>query len=140
MNIKSTGLHVGVATVSADRTLREMQQLETMAAKLLETARKLPAGPVRNDLLKEIGKFRVRIAALKAKGKGPALVRTDVEVLPGSGIVGMAQSPQPYDLVTRPCTIHAGRFRWDIRENGTPVQSFHGIVRHRAGSSRGRSP
>jgi hypothetical protein len=35
----------------------------------------------------------------------------------------MAQSPQPYDLVTRPCTIHAGRFRWDIRENGTPVQS-----------------
>ena len=36
---------------------------------------------------------------------------------------GMAQSPQPYDLVTRPCTIHAGRFRWDIRENGTPVQS-----------------
>jgi hypothetical protein len=36
---------------------------------------------------------------------------------------GMAQSPQPYDLVTRPCTIHAGRFRWDIRQNGRPVQS-----------------
>jgi hypothetical protein len=35
----------------------------------------------------------------------------------------MAQSPQPYDLVTRPCTIHAGRFRWDIRENGKPIQS-----------------
>jgi hypothetical protein len=34
----------------------------------------------------------------------------------------MAQS-QPYDLVTRPCTIHAGRFRWDIRQNGRPVQS-----------------
>ena len=108
---------------SAHRTRTEIQDLKAMAAKLLETARKLPAGPVRNDILKEIGKFRVRIAALKAKGKGPALVRTDVEVLPGSGIVGMAQSPQPYDLVTRPCTIHAGRFRWDIRENGRPIQS-----------------
>jgi hypothetical protein len=32
-------------------------------------------------------------------------------------------APQPYDLVTRPCTIHAGRFRWDIRQNGRPVQS-----------------
>jgi hypothetical protein len=38
-----------------------------MVAKLLETARKLPAGPVRNDILKEIGKFTARIAALKAK-------------------------------------------------------------------------
>jgi hypothetical protein len=70
MNITdSKGPHVGVVTVSADRTLAEMQQLETMAAKLLETARKLPAGPVCRDVLKEIRKFRARIAALKAKGK-----------------------------------------------------------------------
>lgn len=61
--------HVGVVTVSPDRTLTEMQQLEAMAAKLLETARKLPAGPVSRDILEEIGKFRVRIEALKAKGK-----------------------------------------------------------------------
>ena len=46
-----------------------MQQLEAMAAKLLKAARKLPAGPVCRDILKEIGKFRGRIAALKAKGK-----------------------------------------------------------------------
>ncbi len=39
-------------------------------AELLKTARKLPPGPVRHDLLKEIGKFRARIIALKAKGKG----------------------------------------------------------------------
>ena len=46
MNITdSKGPHVGVVTVSADRTLTEMQQLEAMAAKLRETARKLPAGP-----------------------------------------------------------------------------------------------
>jgi hypothetical protein len=43
--IKSTGLHVGVVSVSADRTQTEVRQLEAMAAKLLETARKLPAGP-----------------------------------------------------------------------------------------------
>jgi hypothetical protein len=46
-----------------------MQDLEAMAAKLLETARKLPAGPVRHDILKQVGKFRARITALKAKGK-----------------------------------------------------------------------
>ena len=66
---KARDSSVGVVTVSADRTLTEVRQLETMAAKLLETARKLPAGPVCRDILKEIGKFRVRIAALKPKGK-----------------------------------------------------------------------
>jgi hypothetical protein len=54
---------------SADRTRNEMQDPEAMAAKLLETARKLPAGPVRHDILKQIGKFRARIAALKVKAK-----------------------------------------------------------------------
>lgn len=47
----------------------EIQELEAMAAKLLETARKLPAGPVRHDILKEIGKYRARITALKVKAK-----------------------------------------------------------------------
>ena len=54
---------------SAQRKITEMQDLEAMAAKLLETARKLPAGPIRRDILKEIGKFRARINALKPKGK-----------------------------------------------------------------------
>jgi hypothetical protein len=60
---------VGLVTVSADRAPTEMQQLEAMARKLRKTARKLPAGPVFRDILKEIGKFRGRIAALKVKGK-----------------------------------------------------------------------
>jgi hypothetical protein len=67
--IDSKGPHVGVVTVSADRAPTEMQELEAMAAKLLETARKLPAGQVCRDILAEIGNFRVRIAALKARGK-----------------------------------------------------------------------
>jgi hypothetical protein len=65
--IKSEELYVGVVTLSADPTQTETQQLEAMAGKLLETARKLPVGPVCRDILKEIDKFRVRIAALKAK-------------------------------------------------------------------------
>jgi hypothetical protein len=81
-----------------------LKELEGMAAKLLETARKLPPGQDRHNALQEIGRFRARITALQRPS-------------------GMPQSPQPYDLVTRPCTIHAGRFRWDIRENGIPVQS-----------------
>ena len=52
---------------STDRTLVELQDLERLLAKLFETARKLPAGPVRHDILKEIGKFSARIAALKKK-------------------------------------------------------------------------
>ena len=45
------------------------RDLEEIAAKLLKTARKLPAGPDRQSILKEIGQFRVRIAALKDKAK-----------------------------------------------------------------------
>ena len=67
--IDSKRPHVGVASVSVDRTQTEMHKLEAMAAMLLETARKLPAGPVCRDILEEIGKFGGRIAALKAQGK-----------------------------------------------------------------------
>ena len=45
------------------------RDLEEIAAKLLKTARKLPAGPDRKGILKEIGEFRVRIAALKDQAK-----------------------------------------------------------------------
>jgi hypothetical protein len=35
--------------------------------------------------------------------------------------------PPPYSVRVRPCTIHAGRFRWDIHEHGyehdRPMQS-----------------
>jgi len=74
----------------------KLQELEEMAAELWATARKLPSGQDRHNALQEIGRFRARITALQR-------------------LSGMAQSPQPYDLVTRPCTIHAGCFRWDIR-------------------------
>lgn len=29
----------------------------------------------------------------------------------------------PYAINVRPCTIHAGRFRWDIIYLGTPILS-----------------
>jgi len=45
----------------------KMRDLEEMAAKLLETASKLPQGPERHQLLKEIATFRARIAIIIAK-------------------------------------------------------------------------
>jgi hypothetical protein len=41
-----------------------LQELEEIAAKLLATARKLPAGPDRDKVLQEIGRFHAQIAAL----------------------------------------------------------------------------
>jgi len=67
--LDSKGSRVGVVTASVDRGLTEMQELDAMAATLLETACKLPAGQVCRDILAEIGNFRARIAALKARGK-----------------------------------------------------------------------
>ena len=32
-------------------------------------------------------------------------------------------APAAYELRTRRCTIHVGRFRWDILENGKPIES-----------------
>jgi hypothetical protein len=57
--------------------MARLKELEEMAAKLLATVRKLPPGPERHGLLKEIGRFRARITGLqgadlrglKAKGK-----------------------------------------------------------------------
>jgi hypothetical protein len=48
-----------------------LQELEEMAARLLALARKLPPGQQRYDMVRQIGRFRVRIAALK----GPELGR-----------------------------------------------------------------
>jgi hypothetical protein len=33
------------------------------------------------------------------------------------------RTPPPYEQVVRACTIYAGRYRCDIRQSGTPVQS-----------------
>jgi hypothetical protein len=35
----------------------------------------------------------------------------------------MPPVPPVYELKTRRCTIHVGRFRWDILENGKPIES-----------------
>jgi hypothetical protein len=38
--------------------------------------------------------------------------------------VGMSMPmPPPYEVSTRPCTIHAGRFRWEIRQSGAPIET-----------------
>ena len=49
-----------------------LQELKEMAAKLLATARELPSGQDRHNALREIGRFRVQIAALQGADLGPA--------------------------------------------------------------------
>jgi hypothetical protein len=46
-----------------------MQNLEKMAAKLWETARKLPPGTEQHALLEQIGTFRTKLRAVAAKQK-----------------------------------------------------------------------
>jgi hypothetical protein len=53
----------------------KLQELEEIAAKLLATARKLPPGPGRHNMLQEIGRFRARIVALQGAGSRPARQR-----------------------------------------------------------------
>jgi hypothetical protein len=45
--------------------LKELAEMAEMAAKLLETARKLPPGQDRHNALQEIGRFRARITDLE---------------------------------------------------------------------------
>jgi hypothetical protein len=52
-----------------------LQELEEMAAKLLATARGLPPGQDHHNALREIGRFRVQIAALKGAVLRPAQLR-----------------------------------------------------------------
>jgi len=56
-----------------------LQELEEMAARLLALARKLPPGQQRHDIVPEIGRFRVRIAALKGPDLGRAAPRAKGE-------------------------------------------------------------
>jgi hypothetical protein len=49
-----------------------LQELQEMAAKLLATARELPPGQDHHNALREIGRFRAQIAALKGTGLRPA--------------------------------------------------------------------
>jgi len=49
-----------------------LQELEEMAAKLLATARELPPGQDHHNALREIGRFRAQIAALKGADLPPA--------------------------------------------------------------------
>jgi hypothetical protein len=50
----------------------KLQELEEMASKLLATARKLPPGPDRHEILNEIGRFRAQIATLQGASLRPA--------------------------------------------------------------------
>jgi hypothetical protein len=49
-------------------TVIGLQELEEMTVKLEATARKLPQGAGRDELLHDIARFRAKLAALRAHG------------------------------------------------------------------------
>jgi hypothetical protein len=53
------------------RTAR-LQELEETGTKLQTTARALPSGPDRHNILQEIGRFRAQIVALQGADVPPA--------------------------------------------------------------------
>jgi hypothetical protein len=58
-------------------TTMRLLELEEMSQSLLKTAQELPAGQERHNALREIGRFRARIAALRgpdlsSANRGPA--------------------------------------------------------------------
>jgi hypothetical protein len=54
----------------SDNAETQHDELDRIAAKLLQTASELPPGSERDSFLNEIGQIRLRLSALKAKGKG----------------------------------------------------------------------
>jgi len=46
-------------------TTKRLQDLEELAAELLETARRLPPGPDRQDILKKVGSFVTQVASMQ---------------------------------------------------------------------------
>jgi hypothetical protein len=52
-------------------TVARLQELEEMETKLQKTARALPSGPDRRNILQEIGRFRARIVALQGADSQP---------------------------------------------------------------------
>jgi hypothetical protein len=67
---------------TAKCNLCKMQDLEEMAIKLLEAARKLPQGARRHEMLKEIGRIRARISALLQSEPLLGESRLDPEPIP----------------------------------------------------------
>jgi hypothetical protein len=53
----------------SDNAETQHDELGRIAAKLLQTASELPPGSERDSFLNEIGQIRLRLSALKAKGK-----------------------------------------------------------------------
>jgi len=57
-------------------TTEKLQDLEQLAAELLETARKLPPGPDRQDVLKKVGSFIIQIASMQ---RSPASRKIEIK-------------------------------------------------------------
>jgi hypothetical protein len=55
-----------------EMTVTGLRELEEVAVKLEANARKLPTGPIRDELLQDIAIFRAQVAALQAAALRPS--------------------------------------------------------------------
>ena len=72
-------LGVSRAEGEGEMMVNELVDLEEMALKLQDKARRLPPGPDRHALLQEIGRFRVQISLLrhaKTDGRTPSPIKS----------------------------------------------------------------
>jgi hypothetical protein len=83
-----------------------------MAAKLLDSANKLPAGPLSRGVLEEIGKFGARITALKAKA--------DERIPQAKAVSGSAWFGRRHDLDQR--LSHAGNYLAHVQGHEIPEE------------------
>jgi hypothetical protein len=72
MDFPSEALPNGVTSEGEEMRATRLQELQEMAAKLLATAGELPPGEDHHNALREIERFRARIAALQGVDLLPA--------------------------------------------------------------------
>ena len=84
-----------------------------------------PASHVCFGSLADIGPSSIAMSACPPGWVNSIKATKSLAVVQGRPhIASMATTfPPAYELTTRPCTIHAGRYRWVITANGKPVST-----------------
>ena len=100
-----------------------MHDLEKKLAKLLEDARKLPPGQERHELLKEIGRFRLKLDALKKRKKSRPTKRPPQLA---ASFISSRASLIPCQLPTSPMRVFPVRVEHAL---DVPVQRSRPILR-----------
>jgi hypothetical protein len=86
------------------------KELEGAAASLMETARTIPPGPERHDVLKQIGKLHIKL---------DAVVSAQKKLRPSAG--GRGHVPSDHYIVTFQTDFAGRSWYWEIRRHREPM-------------------